>query len=400
MPRDPLDIARSLARRFVEWQAPSGRPDPQRCPFVTRKGQFYPPNTHPPAAMARGLYLLYGVTQEPELKLAADRYAVFGFSYQRDPVPGYACRQRALWLRGHADRALYNSSASFQYGSGLDPAWRDFRTFNPDEDCFDARADSLFDWLQTRRTERGQAYELGYPPPDPAIPDWAFTDDLRHVGQGLVGYYELTRREEVLDAAVRLADYYLRPVQVGTAEGAFIEEIGTWCISPWPKPLTVEHLTNFRLDQAGWGWTARGAAEFLTRLHALLPDGHPRAASMRDRCVRSVRWQFGCQFPNGAVGMYSLDDEWLGMTSAALLAYADLHAAGWLSTEDQAELAPAARRAWAWLREAATEEFLDAGGYRKITGHTSPSPPENLVWLMAWTLEAVVRVQAQPELFG
>ena len=47
---------------------------------------------------------------------------------------------------------------------------------------------------------------------------------------------------------------------------------------------------------------------------------------MRDRCTRSVEWQFSCQFPDGAVGMHTQDDHWLGMTAAALLAYDHIRA--------------------------------------------------------------------------
>ena len=43
----------------------------------------------------------------------------------------------------------------------------------------------------------------------------------------------------------------------------------------------------------------------------------------------------------------------------------------------------------------ATEEFIDQGGYRKITGRTTPHPPENLAWLLGWTVEALLRIDAE-----
>lgn len=343
--------------------------------------------------MAKALYLLFDRTGEARYKDAADRYAIFTFTFPRDPIAPFDDHQRAIWRSRTSDRPLINNAASFQYGNALDPAYRQFRRHNPDEDCFDARADSLFDWLQTRRTHRGHAYNLGYAPQDPSIPDWAFTDDLRMVGTGLVGYYELTRRPDVLDSALRLSDYYLRSYRPGTPDGAFVETLGTWCIGPWPTIVSVEHFEGIQMDQAGWGFSARGAVEFLTRLHALLPADHPRAALMRDRCVRSVRWQFSCQFENGAVGMHAQDDEWLGMTAAALLAYDDVRQAGWVDGELASALVPKIEQATAWLLDNATEEMIDAGGYRKVTGRSTPWPAENSVWLLAWTVEGLLRLQ-------
>lgn len=391
MPREPLELARSIGDRFVRWQGASGRPDPETCPFVTRKPQFYPPNTHCTAPIARALYRLADRTGETGYKESADRYAIFSFAYPRDPVAPWSDPQKTLWLQRAAERPPNTSCATFQYGLALDPAWTEFRRHNPGEDCFDARADSLFDWIQRRRTDRGQAYDLGYAPTDPNIPDWAFTDDLRLIGSGLIGYYEETGRQSALEAALRLGDYYLRAHQPGTAEGAFLPDLGTWCIGPWPPVVSVEHLTEFRLDQNGWGWSARGAVEFLARVHAALPPNHPRAALMQDRCIRSVRWQFGCRFPEGAVGLCGQDDHWLGMTAGALLALADVRRAGWSTAELEQELGPAIAQARAWLLQAATEDFLDAGGYRKVTGRSSPTPPDNLACLLAWTVESLLR---------
>lgn len=392
MPRDVLATARSIGDRFVEWQAPSGRPDPERCPFVTRAQQFVAMNSHCSQSMAHALYALFDRTGEPTYKVAADRYAIFTFVFPRDPVEPFDDQRRMLWLRRTCDRPLVNNSASYQYGNALS-AYADFCRNNPHEDGFSARADALFEWLQTRRTDRGQAYLLGYRPSDPTISDWAFTDDLRTVGSGLVAYSACTRRGDGLQDALRLADYYLRPYVPGAPDGAFVESLGAWCISPWPNSAHIEHFSAIQLDTSGWGFSARGGVEFLTRLHALLPADHPRAHLMRDRCIRSVRWQFACQFPNGAVGMHGLDDEWLGMTAAALLAYDDIRSVNWVDDALADEIDPVAGRAKEWLVENATDEFIDQGGYREITGQSRPSPPENSMWLLAWTLEALLRME-------
>jgi len=404
--RRPLDAACSIGDRFVEWQASAGRPDPQRCPWVSQSPFFLPVNGHTPPVMARALYLLFERTGDQRYKTAADRYAIFTFGYPRDPVAPWDDRLRNTRVerrlldnpqqRFDPRGANNHSSRSWMYGSALDPALREFRRFNPDDDCFDAIGDALFDWLQSHRVDRGQAYNIGYPAwnaTDFSFPDAAYTDDLRQAGQGLVGYYELTRRPEVLDAAVRLADYFLGPHQPGSPDGSFVEALGTWCICPWPMVARIEHFSDVRLDQAGWGFSARGIVEFLTRLHALLPVDHPRTALMRDRCIRSVHWQFTCQFPNGAVGMHGQDDEWLGMAAAAVLAYDDVRRAGWLTDDTALELHPKVSAAARWLVDHATEEFIQQGGYRKITGRSTPWPPENTAWLLAWSVEALIRLE-------
>jgi hypothetical protein len=389
--RDPLSHARSIGDRFVAWQAPSGRPDPSRCPLVTREARFVEPNSHSPAPLARALYALFERTGEAAYKLAADRYAVFAFVFPRDPVEPFDDQRQMAWLRRSTEASRVNNSTSAQYGNALG-AYADFRRFNSDEHAFSARADALFEWLQQRRTDSGHAYLLGHQSAEPPNADQAFTDPLRIVGSGLLAYYASTGRPDVLQAALRLGDYFLRPHVPGAASGAFVESLGTWCISPWPVTTSIEHLGEVQLDQLGWSFSARGGVEFLTGLHALLPVGHPRAELMRDRCTRSVRWQLGCQFDDGAIGMHARDDKWLGTTAAALLAYGDVRRAGWLDDSLAAEFEPPARRAQAWLLENLTDEFIDQGGYRRVTGSSRPWPSDNSLWQLAWTVEALLHM--------
>jgi hypothetical protein len=341
--------------------------------------------------MARALYALFERTGDDAYKTAADRYAIFSFVFPRDPVEPFGDQRRTEWLRRSTDPPLVNNSASYQYGNAL-AAYADFCRFNSQENGFSARADALFEWLQQRRTDRGHAYLLGYRPSNPSIPDWAFTDHLSQVGSGLLAYYAGTARSGVLQAALRLGDYYLRGHVPGAPDGAFVESLGTWCISPWPITVQIEHFSDVQLDKAGWGFSARGVVEFLVRLHALLPIDHSRAELMRDRCTRSVRWQFGCQFDSGAIGMHAQDDEWLGMTAGALLAYDEVRRAGWLDADLATDIDPLARKAKAWLIENVTDEFIDQGGFRKVTGRSTPWPADNLLWLLAWTVEALLRI--------
>lgn len=148
---------------------------------------------------------------------------------------------------------------------------------HPRENDFSARADALFEWLQQRRTDRGHAYLRGYRLSDPTIPDWAFTDDLSQVGAGLVANYASTARSDVLQPALRLGDFYLRAHMPGSPDGAFVELLGTWCISPWPVTVPVEHFSDIQLDQA-----ADEAAACIKRTTELVGAAYAR------RTVRSL----------------------------------------------------------------------------------------------------------------
>ena len=104
MMRDPLTIARSIGDRFVSWQGIVGRPDPAKCPFVTTGRGFGPTHAHSPPYLAQALYRLFERTNDARYKEAADRYAVFSFSFVRDPVPPVADRQRNLRLSQRMER--------------------------------------------------------------------------------------------------------------------------------------------------------------------------------------------------------------------------------------------------------------------------------------------------------
>ena len=59
--REPLTVARSIGDRFVAWQGTIGRPDPQKCPFVTTGRGFGPTHAHSPPYLAQALYRLLSV---------------------------------------------------------------------------------------------------------------------------------------------------------------------------------------------------------------------------------------------------------------------------------------------------------------------------------------------------
>ena len=297
-----LELAGSIGAQFVAWQGASGGLDPRVCPFAVDRGV-------PDVAVA--LYRLFERTGEGHYKAAADRYAVFSIV------------------------VAVEGAASYQHGGAL-VCYRELCRRNPDEPWFSARADGLFDWLQRRRVERGYVYDPGYVPPD-------LVDDLALVGGGLVAYYEQSGRQEALTSALRLSDYFLRAHHAGSPDGGFSESQGTW---------------------VGGALGGRGAVAFLTGLRRALPPDHPRAALMRDRCLRSVHWQLtrGDESPGGA--------------AAALLAYDDLRRVGWVDDESAAALGPRAEEAVGWLLEGGAGEPDSRGGS---------------VGELAWVVEALLR---------
>jgi len=119
-----LEQIRLIADRFVEWQTPYGRPDPDRCPFVTQ-GKCISTKFHSPTFMAIGLYRAYAATDEPIYKAAADRYITFYLACMRQPPVG-------------GQRQDY-PSYPYQYGMAL-AGYELFRQHNPQEDSMDGKA--------------------------------------------------------------------------------------------------------------------------------------------------------------------------------------------------------------------------------------------------------------------
>jgi hypothetical protein len=106
-----------------------------------------------------------------------------------------------------------------------------------------------------------------------------------------------------------------------------------------------------------------------------------------------MQWQFdACQFEDGACGMSGRDDKWLGMTAGAILSYLRCREAGFLSVEDVSHYRPRAVAARDWLLAHLSLDTIQAGGYFPVTGGSEPRPPENLAWLLGWTLETLVRI--------
>jgi hypothetical protein len=119
-----------------------------------------------------------------------------------------------------------------------------------------------------------------------------------------------------------------------------------------------------------------------------------KRARIAEKCVRSLYWQFNeCQFEDGACGLAGRDDRWLGMTAGAILSYLRVRDAGFLSPDEITWYRPRALAAAEWLIANATPENIDGrSGYLPETGKSEPRPPENLAWMLAWTLLGLSRI--------
>jgi hypothetical protein len=390
---------RIIADRFVEWQTPYGRPDPDRCPFVTQGELFLSTHMHSPTFMAMGLYGAFEVTGEQAYKAAADRYIAFYFACLRNPrkePDAYAQR----WIR-HMEakygpdpvRAAWAAniiSWPFIFGMAL-AGFREFRRHNPEEVAFDSAAAAAYEWLLYWRWDEGSYFRNGYGVPAKGIIDAGNSDDICHMGRGLIGYYEVSEREDVLGDAVRLAEYYLTDVKPGMYQGCWSPEMGTWVVAPTTAD-GIEHFGGTPSFEMAWGFSSVGAIEYLTRLAAAVDDDSLRSR-IAERCVSSMKWQFdACQFDDGACGMSGRDDKWIGMTAGAILSYLRVREAGFLTDGEVSAYRPKALAARRWLFGNITPESVESGGYFKITGKSEPRPPENMAWMLGWTLQALAMV--------
>jgi hypothetical protein len=365
---------RDLAERFVGWQGAYGRPDPDRCPFVT-PGPCISTQFHSPTFLAIGLYAAFDETGDVRYRDAADRYVVFFLAALCDPLAG--------------DQRLDRPSYPFMYGMGL-AAYGAFKRAHPEETLLDEKARTVFEWLLRFRWDEGSWFRNGYGFPDRGTVDCGFSEDNLNMGRGLMALHRITGDDDVLVQAEGLARYYLTPVAVGTYDGCWSDELGTWVVGP-VRVGSFEHFADREAFTLGWGFTSTGTIEFLTALAGATRDDELRTA-IAAVCVRSLRWQLDdCQFDDGACGLAGRDDRWLGMTAGAVLSYLRIRDDGYLSADEDAWFLPRARAARQFLVENITEDSVRAGGYLPVTGGSEPRPPENLAWMLSWVLQALVR---------
>lgn len=367
-------LVRMLADRFADWQNAFGKPDLKRCPFVT-PGKLGPTQLHSPTFLASALYRAFTATGEKKYRDAADRYVIYFFSAIRNPAPD-----------GSGPNRL---SRPWIFGMAL-AAYHDFKTSHPEETALDLKAAAVLEWLRVFRWKEGSYFRNGYGSPDGKISDAANSDDNCHMGRGLMGYYAITKDTSVLDDALGLARYYLTEVEPGTYRGCWSSRLGTWVVGP-TNIDKFEHFEGRKSHEIGWGFTCTGAIEYLTQFHAASRDADLKTG-IREKCAAAMKWQFDqCQFDDGACGMHTRDDKWLGMTAGAILSFLRVRDAGFLDRDEKSKYGQKARAARDWLIRNTTTTTAQSGGYIRITGKSQPRPRENLAWLLAWTMEALQR---------
>jgi hypothetical protein len=376
-----LQHARMIGDWFIEWQAPYGGPHPERAKYRSAWTGTIVQGVGP---QVRALYRLYEATGDEKYKTAADRHVVFMLSTIHDPWEPYASV-----LAVGSKPAEFALSAAWIYGKAFSPCYEWFVRHNPKDNSQTLKAYAMYRWLQFHRREDSY-FGVGYG--IPGYEDAQFSCDLGEVGGGLIGFFKASGHQPALDDAIGLAKFFLTEHEGGSGRGAWSSKLGTWLVGPWPGGGS-EHFTTQQYDQCGWGWSCLVAGEFLLELRKLAdkPEHAELRASIADKCLRAFRWQIdACQFDDGAHGMFGRDDKWVGQTAAAILLYAKLREQQLVPEDVQAEYGPKIAKSWQWLLAHTGAKTFPEHGYVKVSGATTPNPPENLLWMMSWTVEGLL----------
>jgi hypothetical protein len=113
--------------------------------------------------------------------------------------------------------------------------------------------------------------------------------------------------------------------------------------------------------------------------------------SIDDKCVKALRWCIDdCQFEDGAHGMFGRDDKWVGQTAAAILLYIKLLDSEVLPADVKQKYHPRITKSWQWMLSHTGPDSYPKDGYIKVDGSTTTKPPENLMWMMSWTVDALL----------
>ena len=359
-----LPQIRLLADTFVRWQMDTGRLDPRRtsCANWSSKRNSYKP-------LVIGLNQAHRATGTEAYRSAADRMAVFYLS---------CLCNTANWHPPH-------------FGIGMS-MYRELKRNHPQVADFDHKAAALFEWMKDFQWDEGSYYRNGYP--GGKMADAANSCDNADAGDGLTAYYAVKKRPEVLAAAEQLARYFLTEVKPGTYQGVWSSKLGTWVVAPTTQDH-FEHFKNVKACEIAWGYTSIISINYLTCL-AKATDKKDVQSSIAEKCAASMKWQFdACQFDDGACGMSGRDDKWGGMTAGAILSYLRTRDAGYLSEDDVARYRPKAQAARDWLLRSISAENLQSrsAGYFPVHGKSLPSPADNVAWMLAYTLQALLRIQ-------
>ena len=95
--------------------------------------------------------------------------------------------------------------------------------------------------------------------------------------------------------------------------------------------------------------------------------------------------------------MFGRDDKWVGQTAAAVLLFLELNRRNLFSAKVERDYRPRIEKSWNWLLAHTASDTYPPDGYIRVTGRTSRKPPENLMWMTAWTIEALIEA---PKVLG
>jgi hypothetical protein len=203
--------------------------------------------------MSRALYRLFEATGNESYRTAADRYALFLINALHDPPTPFT---NTIEIAGERRTSL---SSSWMYGKALAPCYEEFCKHDPKEDFLERKALTLYRWLQRHRRDDSY-FGVGYPAPN-VSPDCQNSCDLGEVGYGLMGYYAISKRPEVLQDAVGLAQFFLTEYKEGSGAGIWSPRLGVWLVSPWIA--FAEHQSDQTINKVGWGWSAYLDSDYL-----------------------------------------------------------------------------------------------------------------------------------------
>lgn len=372
MNRLPMDAMRSICDEFVEWQGENGIITKEKCPYFADSYKPFFRYMEVPF-MGRALYALFEITLEEKYKIAADNYMLFYVNLVCDLIT--------------------TEKIAYKFGMALEAAAL-YAKYNPlKSNEMKTYIKLIAKWLRQLKDETlGSYFRCGYLPGTKGIEsatDVGFSDDLCHVGRGLVRAYELLRDKELLSDIEHLAKYFITDQKDNTQEGIWNPRLGTWSIGPWPDK-NFEHMSDTAANEAGWVFSAYGDAEYLLDATYYMKS-KKFVENIKMNCLSSVKWIFEkCYFEDGAIGMTGKDDKWVGLTAAAILGIVKLYEDNVLSIEDINYFKPLLAKSWKFILDN-TGKSLPEAGFIKVTGHTSPIPGDNVAWLLAWIVECLAK---------
>jgi hypothetical protein len=376
MKQSTLIKFQNIVDEFVAWQDEDGSISKERCPYFQKEYKPYFRYMEVPF-MARAIYKYFSVTKELKYKLAADKYLLFYLNY--------------------VENLVTSEKIAYKFGMALEAAAL-YAHHNYDQvQAMQTHSQLLFCWLNQLRTkEHGSAFFCGYnglefgsadAVNNFACPDVGFSDDLLHVGRGLLRTYELYRGENVKEALLALANYYLTDLKKGTMDGIWSNELGTWAIGPWPHK-NFEHIENAAANECAWVFSSFGAPDYLLDLLPYIDDKIFKS-NIIDHSKKSLKWIIDqCQFDDGAVGMLMRDDKWVGLTGCLVMLACKLFKVNAFTQEELHQFRLPVKKAYTWLLNN-TGSNLPVAGYIKVTGITQPIPGDNVAWLLAHAAESL-----------